>query len=81
MAEKKTHVITQPVTCPTVGKFTAGQEVSSDDVSKAEWSYLEQGGFLKSLDEIEKEADDADTKSKANTSKKSAGAKEKADAK
>jgi len=55
-----THIITRTVIVPGIGRFVAGEEVSSKPFYSA-WDYLEQQGFVKSIAEIEAEADEEDS--------------------
>ncbi len=54
-----THIITQTIIVPAVSRFEAGCEVSQEQL-KGAWDYLEQHGFVKSIAEIEAEADEED---------------------
>lgn len=60
---KPTHMVLQLVTCVSVGQLKPGAEINKKDVTAAEWQYLEAGGLIKSLAEIQKEADEADKES------------------
>ncbi len=51
-----THIITETVIIPGVARFEAGDGVTEKQAGDS-WAYLEQNGFLKSLEAIEAEAD------------------------
>ena len=57
--EQKTHVLTQDCILPDSGRCDAGKMISESDVMPSTWSWLNDRGFLKSVTEIEKEADAA----------------------
>ncbi len=55
-----THIITRTVIVPGLGRFVAGDKVSPKPFYSA-WDYLEQQGFVKSIADIEAEADEEDS--------------------
>jgi len=58
--EQKTHCLMQDCIISQFGKCNAGAMLSESDVDSATWSWLNQQGFLKSVADIEQEADSDD---------------------
>ena len=54
---KKTHVLTTDYILTECGLCEAGTMFSESDLSPATWSWLQAANVLKSVDEIEQEAD------------------------
>lgn len=58
--QEKTHVLTSDCIITEIGRCEAGTMVSEGDVLPATWIWLQERNFVKSIDEIEQEADQAD---------------------
>ncbi len=59
----KTHVLTQDVTIPDIGRCQAGDAIDEQDTHASTWQWLQQNRMLKSMEEIEQEADAATSES------------------
>ncbi len=55
--ENKTHCLMQDCIISQFGKCNAGTMLSESDVDSSTWSWLQQNNFLKSVADIEQEAD------------------------
>ena len=58
--QEKTHVLMQDCIISEIGRCEAGMSLSESDVVPSTWSWLQDRGFVKSIDEIEREADNND---------------------
>jgi len=58
--QEKTHVMTTDCIITEIGRCEAGTMISEQDVLPSTWSWLQERNFLKSVEEIEHEADEAD---------------------
>ena len=54
---EKTHVLLQDCIIGELGRCEAGHMISKSDVHSSTWNWLNQQGFLKSVTDIEAEAD------------------------
>ncbi len=54
---EKTHVLMMPCIISELGRCEAGSMLSESDVHSGTWVWLQNQNFLKSIDDIEQEAD------------------------
>ena len=59
--QEKTHVLMQDCIISEIGRCEAGTGLSENDVVPSTWRWLQDRNFLKSVDEIEREADSEDS--------------------
>ena len=71
--QEKTHVLTGDVIITEIGRCEAGTMLSEQDVLPSTWSWLQDRHFLKSVEEIEEEADSEDDESKGSESEQATG--------
>ena len=55
--DNKTHVLMRSCIISELGRCEAGHMLNKLDLSECTWIWLEQRGFLKSVADIEREAD------------------------
>ena len=55
--QEKTHVLTTDCIITEIGRCEAGEMLSEQDVLPSTWTWLQDRNFLKSVEEIEQEAD------------------------
>lgn len=55
--QKETHVLTSDCIITEIGRCEAGTMLSEQDVLPSTWQWLLDRNFLKSIEEIEQEAD------------------------
>lgn len=58
--QEKTHVLTSDVIITEIGRCEAGTMLSESDVLPSTWPWLQERNFLKSVEDIVREADEAD---------------------
>lgn len=57
----KTHILTQEVIIPDIGRCARGTEIAQSDTHPTTWAWLQQQRMLRSLEDIEREADESET--------------------
>jgi hypothetical protein len=69
MSSEKTHVLLQPVIISQLGRCEAGTPIAPDDVDGDTWNWLNDNRCVKSIADIEAEADLAVTTPVTRTSR------------
>lgn len=70
---EETHVLLQNCIIPGIGMCKAGRKIGKTKLNPSTWAWLGKNGFLKSIADIQREADEAEAAEKAAAGQQESG--------